>query len=256
MSIDLFTAAAQIINLFILIWLLKKFLYGPVLRTMHKRQEQITEKLQEAAKEKAAAEEEKKHYKALQEKAGQEAREKLREAGREADDLRQRLMKEARDEEEKARRKWHRELENEKEQFLIRTSRTVAEEFGRLSRNAFSALADQDFEREMVKRFLEKTGREPDIKVLKSLKDKDKDDIRVVSSRELSPALQQQIREHLKKMCGRRLGLHFETDPDLLAGIVVEVEGRKVGWHLSRYLDDFQKRLKENLEQSGNRSQE
>lgn len=251
MSIDLFTAAAQIINLFILIWLLKRFLYAPVLRAMHKRQERITETLEEAGKEKEAAGEEKKRYQALQKKADQQARKKLEEAGREAEELRQRLTQEIRDEKERARRKWHRELEDEKEQFLIRTSRTIAEEFGRLCRNAFRELASQDFEEEMVKRFLEKTGREPDKEILSSLKEKEKGGIQVVSSRELNPSLKQEIGDHLKQVVGRELEVQFKTNPDLMAGIIVEVEGRKVGWHLSLYLDEFQERLQEQVEKAG-----
>ncbi len=250
MSVDLFTAAVQILNLFILIWLLKKFLYAPVLRAMHKRQEKVNERLEEAGKEREAAEEEKKRYQSLQKKADQEARQKLEEASREAEELRQRLTAEVRSEEEQARHKWQRELEKEKEQFLVHTSRTIAEEFGRLSRNAFRELADHDFEEKMVRLFLEKTSTDPDKKVLSSLKEKELDDLQVDSSRDLSPALQEQVSEHLEKLCGRGVEVHFETNPDLLAGITVTVEGRKVGWHLRRYLDDFQERLEKELEKT------
>src|SRR5689334_7374676 len=57
MLIDWFTVAAQIINFLLLVWLLKRFLYGRILRAIEARERGIAERLAEAdAKDKAAAE--------------------------------------------------------------------------------------------------------------------------------------------------------------------------------------------------------
>ena len=57
MSVNWMTVIAQILNFLILIWLLKRFLYGPILQAMDKRQQHLAE-LQEAAHRKSAETEE------------------------------------------------------------------------------------------------------------------------------------------------------------------------------------------------------
>jgi F-type H+-transporting ATPase subunit b len=49
MLIDWFTVGAQVLNFLILIYLLKRFLYGPILRAMDRREERIADRLREAA---------------------------------------------------------------------------------------------------------------------------------------------------------------------------------------------------------------
>jgi len=41
MSIDWFTVAAQIINFMVLVWLLQKYLYKPVLNAVRKREQGV-----------------------------------------------------------------------------------------------------------------------------------------------------------------------------------------------------------------------
>ena len=58
MLIDWFTVAAQIANFAILVWLLKRFLYRPVLDAMAAREKRVRETVAAADRQKAAAEEE------------------------------------------------------------------------------------------------------------------------------------------------------------------------------------------------------
>ena len=48
MLIDWFTVAAQVANFLILVWLLKRFLYKPVLTAIDEREKRIADQLQEA----------------------------------------------------------------------------------------------------------------------------------------------------------------------------------------------------------------
>ena len=56
MSIDWITVAAQIANFLVLVWLLKRFLYRPILDGIDAREAEIANRMQEAvrAKDKAA----------------------------------------------------------------------------------------------------------------------------------------------------------------------------------------------------------
>ena len=55
MLIDWFTVAAQAVNFLILVWLLKRFLYKPVLAAIDEREKRIATQLQDAEKKKAEA---------------------------------------------------------------------------------------------------------------------------------------------------------------------------------------------------------
>ena len=48
MQIDWLTTGAQIINFLVLLWLLKRFLYQPVIRAMDRREEKIAHRIREA----------------------------------------------------------------------------------------------------------------------------------------------------------------------------------------------------------------
>ena len=48
MSVDTLTMIAQIVNLIVLVWLLKRFLYKPILSTIDARQDFIRQKISDA----------------------------------------------------------------------------------------------------------------------------------------------------------------------------------------------------------------
>lgn len=50
MLINWFTVFAQIINFLILIWLLKRFLYGPIIKAMEERERKIASVMEQARK--------------------------------------------------------------------------------------------------------------------------------------------------------------------------------------------------------------
>ena len=58
MLIDWFTVLAQIINFLVLVYLLKRFLYGRIIRAMDERERKIALRLEEAQGRKEEAEQE------------------------------------------------------------------------------------------------------------------------------------------------------------------------------------------------------
>ena len=55
MLIDWFTVGAQILNFLLLVWLLKRFLYRPILQAIDAREQKIAKALAEAQASQAAA---------------------------------------------------------------------------------------------------------------------------------------------------------------------------------------------------------
>ena len=59
MEINWFTVIAQIVNFLILVWLLKRFLYKPVLKAIDDREQKVAAKLKDAEIKNAEAEKDK-----------------------------------------------------------------------------------------------------------------------------------------------------------------------------------------------------
>jgi F-type H+-transporting ATPase subunit b len=62
MLIDWFTVGAQALNFIILVWLLKRFLYKPILDAIDAREKRIAAELADADKKKAEAQKERDEF--------------------------------------------------------------------------------------------------------------------------------------------------------------------------------------------------
>ncbi len=242
MSVNWFTVAAQIVNFLILVWLLKKFLYKPVLTAMSKRQQKVQDELKQAAKLAETAEKEKKRYLALQEEVINRGKEELRLVRQEADDLRQKLFLKVEAEAETARIHWQNDLSREKALFLKQAGIQVAKQFQRLAQSAFNDLAEADLEENMISRFcalIEK--KETEAGFFQQLQNSEK--LQVSTAFPLTKSSQDTIRKVLWLRLGIQPAISFQTEPTLIAGILVSSNDHKMEWNIHQYLDDFQEEL-------------
>ena len=98
MLFDWFTVAAQLANFAILVWLLKRFLYRPVLDAMDAREKRVRETVAAADRQKAAAEEETKRLREQQDAFAAQKEALLEKAREEAAATRDELLAQARKE--------------------------------------------------------------------------------------------------------------------------------------------------------------
>ena len=92
MSIDWFTFAAQLVNLLLLIWLLKRFLYGPILAAIAAREKRITEELAQAKARQAEADQQRDEFRYKVDEVDQRKAALLTEATQKAQAEYQRLL--------------------------------------------------------------------------------------------------------------------------------------------------------------------
>ena len=91
-----FTVVAQAINFLILVWLLKRFLYKPILHAIDEREKGIAAQLAEAEAQKAEAQQERDDFQHKNEAFDQARAALLKKAEDEAKAERQRLLEGAR----------------------------------------------------------------------------------------------------------------------------------------------------------------
>lgn len=253
MQIDWVTVAAQIVNFLVLVWLLQRFLYGPITRAMQRREQRIEDRLAEAKHKQRQAEDE---AKTLQrKKADLEERQEaiMDEARQKAKALRDDLEQKARDEVEQQRRTWRHQVIDEKKEFLgelrTRTARHVYE----LARSALADLADADLEAKVAARFadrLKSLERDRTLKIANALTTSG-DDVLIESSFELSPAAKGQITKILHEVIADDLNVTYALADGLPVGIRLRAGGQTVEWSLARYLERLEGEVEAKLAEVG-----
>src|SRR5271170_7591309 len=156
MPIDWFTVAAQAINFLILVWLLKRFLYKPILRAIDEREKGIATQLAEAEAKKTEAQRERDDFQHKNE-AFDQARAALQtKATEEAKAERQRLLDEARKDADSLRVKRQEPLRNEQRNLSQEITRWTQKEVFAITRKTLVDLAATSLEERMGAVFVQR----------------------------------------------------------------------------------------------------
>jgi F-type H+-transporting ATPase subunit b len=237
--IDWFTVLAQIVNFLILIYLLKRFLYGPIIRAMEKREKNMASALDQAKNaEKEAARMSLELEKERQALISSKER-LLAEAKAEVDSWRENKLKASKEEIEALRKSWMDRLNDDRQTFLNALKRRIAEQIIVISDKVLKDLADENLEQQIIKVFLEKVSDKKDEFIEKDLN-------RTVSIRSGLPLSEDQvqgIRERIGQLFPMTSPIQFHVQPDLGMGIQVIAGDRKVAWNLAEYLEDLEKQI-------------
>lgn len=257
MHIDWITVAAQIVNFLILVWLLQHFLYAPVVRAMQKREQHITDRLEQAGQKERAAERDKAAYERERQELANRREELLEQARQEAADRRKELEKEAQQSAEAKRRELYQQVEQERQRFLRRLRQHIAEQFERLARQALSDLADVELEKRVAHALadrLEAMDEGAREEVARSARDGG-GELSVLSAYELPTDVRRSLTRKLHTIFGEDLQVKYSRSQDLVCGIEVRAGGRSVLWSLDSYLDDFETRMSRTLHEISARPQ-
>lgn len=237
MELDWVTVSAQVVNFLILIWLLKRFLYAPVVNAMDRRERRIADRLEEAEqREHEAAAEARRHREAL-ETLESERDEIMDEANRKAEQERRRLLDEARAEVEETRAEWQRQAENEKQEFLRGLRRETGATVEAIARRALRGLADVELESQLVHVLVSQLEL-LDAGVRAQLADTS-GPVRIASAFELEPPTRSRLTRAVHEQLGPDVAVEYVQDPELLCGIRLTRAGRRLGWSLADYMEEL-----------------
>src|ERR1700677_1108753 len=156
MPINWFTVAAQAINFLILVWLLKRFLYRPILHALDEREKGIAGQLAEAEAKKAEAQKERDDFQHKNEAFDQERAVLLKKATDEARAERQRLLDIARKDADALRAKRQEALRNEQRNLSREISRWAQREVFAVARKTLVDLAATTLEERMAAVFVQR----------------------------------------------------------------------------------------------------
>src|SRR5580693_98501 len=156
MPIDWFTVVARVINFIILVWLLKRFLYKPILHAIDEREKGIAAQLAQAEAKTGEAQQERDDFQHKNAAFDQERAALLKKATDEAASERQRLLDEARKDADSLRVKRQDALRNEQRNLSQEISRWTQKEVFAITRKTLADLATTSLEERMGEVFVER----------------------------------------------------------------------------------------------------
>lgn len=254
MLIDWFTVGAQVLNFLILVWLMKRFLYQPILHAIDEREKRIVAELSDADTKRAQAQKERDAFREKNEAFEQQRAELLRQATLDAKAEGQWLLEEARQVADRLTEKRQETLRNEVHHINQAIRRRTQQEVFAITRQALTDLAATSLEERLCEVFTRRL-REMDAQTKQGLSEALKTAFEpslVRSAFDLSVEQRALIQHALNETFSADVNIRFETAPDLISGIeLTTVSGQKLAWSISEYLLSLEKVVDDLLEEKG-----
>ncbi|MCR4376416.1 MAG: F0F1 ATP synthase subunit delta [Acidobacteria bacterium] len=247
MLIDWFTVGAQALNFLILVWLMKRFLYKPVLDAIDAREARIAAAIADADGKTAEAAKEREEFQHKNEVFDQERAALVTQATDEANAERQRLLDDARQAADALSAKRMEMLKHEVHTLNQAIGRRTEREVFAIARQALTDLASTSLEARMADVFtrrLREMGGEVKAGLAEGLRSAP-DPAIVRSAFDLPAELRADIQRALNETFSDDVRVRFETAPDLVSGIELTTNGHTVAWSIAEYLASLEKAVGE-----------
>lgn len=242
MIIDWVTVGAQVVNFIILVWLMKRFLYRPVLNAIADRESEIATQLADAAATKKKAHKQQSDFEEKNKTFDQQKDTLLKKAtetaAKQAEQIRTEAIQAA-DELSAAR---HKAILAETEQLHADIARQMQRQVFDITRRVLKDLADVSIEQQIGEVFIQRL-KNIDNTALASFASSlmacnEQTPALVRSTFELPSELQSRIRSVLEERFGQTIALTFTTTPELISGIELSTQEQKLAWSIADYLQN------------------
>jgi F-type H+-transporting ATPase subunit b len=253
MLVDWFTVVAQALNFLILVWLMKRFLYKPILQALEAREKRIATELADAAAMKADATKARDELQHKNDEFDHQRADLMRQATDQANADGQRLRDEARQAAAAQRTARADSLRTDAQKLNQAIGRRTEQEVFAIARKALTDLASVSLEERVTDVFIRRvramdgTARDRLAGALKAAPDP----AIIRSAFELPAAQRAAVQQLLDETFSGDVHLRFETAPELVSGIELTTNGQQVGWSIADYLSSLEQEVGALLETQG-----
>lgn len=252
MLIDWFTVIAQVINFLILVWLLKRFLYWPILNAIDAREKSIVAKIADADEKEAEAQEQLEEYQQKNKVFDQQRDAHMNEVIEAANTERTQLLDKARQESEDLRGRLEQSLRTEQHSLNEELIRRTTDEVFAISKKILSDLAGTSMEQCITEIFVARLRElnTTEMAELKSVFKSSSQPLVVHTAFELSERQCAAIETLVKEIIGKDTLVDFQVVPKLISGIEISCNGRKIAWSIEDYLGSLAKNVDDVLKKT------
>jgi F-type H+-transporting ATPase subunit b len=245
MLIDWFTVVAQMLNFLILVWLLKHFLYKPILNAIDAREKRIAAELADATAKKTDAEKARDDFQSKNKAFDEQRSTLLAKATQEAKAERERLLGEAQKEADSLRAAQATALRNDHVKLGSEITRLATEQVFGIARKTLADLATVSLEERIGEVFTRRL-REMNGKAKQALGDalKASPDASIVRCAfDLLDEQKAAIQNALNETFSAEIRIRFETSQAQICGIELTANGQKISWSIADYLKTLDQKV-------------
>ena len=241
MEINWFTFIAQIINFLVLMWLLKRFLYKPILSAIDERETKIKNQLLDAEFQKKEAVKERDEFRVKNETFSSEKDELMKKAVAEAKTEEEKLKEQARVEAKALKDKLEKAFTQDQATKNNTMAKRIRSEVLDMTRKTLTDLSSASLEKQTLEVFLKKMHTlRGDEKVAFSEALKGGEEVLIQSAFSLSDSEQTSLKQAVKEMFNTENTYEFKVQPELINGVEILTNGYKLSWTISDYLKSFE----------------
>ncbi|ESS67167.1 ATP synthase subunit b 2 [Methyloglobulus morosus KoM1] len=225
MEFNTTTFILEIINFLVLIWILQRLFYKPILGTIAKRKQHIDQSLEEAKKLHDEAEEQRKLYENRQQLWEQEKKAAQSELHQQFEAERSTQLEKLRSELEQERQKAKVTLTRQQEEFQQQVEKQALENGARFAGLLLQQTAGPEVENRLVAMLIDELNALPETaKISFQATDTKKSlNVKVTSAYPLTTDLVQQLEQKLGQLITRPMSFQYQQDSALIAGIRIDI---------------------------------
>lgn len=252
MQINWFTVIAQLVNFLILVWLMKKYLYKPILQAIDEREKKIAAELADAKSKVAEAKSEQNEFQKKNDAFDQHKKKMMDKVTADAENERQKLIDAAKTEAAAIKHKLEEASKQLHESWNEQLVQKTQEEVLSITKRALSELASTNLEEQTVHVFIRNINAIPekDKKQFIDAFHSDSGPLAIKSAFDLPEKEQKSIRTAIAGLLGPDVKYAFETDPKMISGIELITEGYKLSWSFAAYMSSLKKSIASSVKES------
>ena len=245
MLIDWFTVGAQALNFVVLVWLMKRFLYQPVLGAIAAREKRIANQIADAAAKEAQATTERKTFEDKNNSFDQQRADLLKQAQADALVEGKRLADQAETTATALAAKRQQALASQAEQLQQLIAGRAAHEVFAVVRKTLADLANVDMEARIAEVFEQHLRKLPDAakdQFAAALK-QSTEPAQLRTHFELPKPQQTTIQDAINVAFSTDVPVNFSVAANAVCGIELSVGGQKIAWTIDEYLRDLERNV-------------
>lgn len=239
MQISWFEIAAQIINFFIILFILQKLLYKPVINAMKERQKRIQEAQKEAELKMNKANKLIDEYNKKMADIEEDKREIIFETRKQAQEKKENILENFKQEAEAKRKIYLKEIEDEKQSFIDNLRIKIGTNAVKIASHILNTISSKELEEEVFKSFINELKNLNKNVVDQKLLENERN-LNLYSKTAISLDERQIIEDILKSQLINLQNISYKIDEDLVLGYELNLETYTVHTSIKNYLGEME----------------
>ena len=235
---ELYTIIAQLINFSVLLFILNKFLYKPILKTMDKRREDIKNKIEKTQNKLEESDKLKEEYFNKLQEVEKENMTLRKQALEDIKKFKDSELQKVKEDISLKKDKFNDYLNLEQKSLIENFNENLSDLFVEYSNNILQVLANSTLQGEIVNNFMQKINDLTDEKV-ESVNKLNVEDMYISSNDELTDKQKDFIKDSLVKKGFKFKDIQYTVDKKLILGIELKAKSYVLSWNVRELTNNF-----------------